>query len=233
MRHRLSGRKLNRTSAHRRALCQNLARSLFEHEQIKTTLAKAKEVRRFAEKLITLAKRASQGELAARQRIVRELGDRAIIGAEHRQEYESMSEARRGKVLRARSGRRHRRGEPKPGLAFTAESVVHRLINTIAPRFEDRPGGYTRIIKLARNRVGDNGQQAILQLVGSEASQGQARASGRPARRRRAAGRVRAARAVEPARRSARQAEQSGAAESGQSDGQSAGPQAETADRSD
>ena len=61
----------------------------------------------------------------------------------------------RAKTMRMASGRRHRTGDPKGRLAFTAESVTHRLIETVAPRFEDRPGGYTRLIRLAERRIGD------------------------------------------------------------------------------
>ena len=223
MRHLVSGRKLGRTSAHRRALLRNLAQSLIEHEQVRTTLPKAKELRRFAERLITLAKKAHQGDVAARQALVRKLCDRAIISAEHRETYDLMSDAGRQKVLRSRSGRRHRTGQPRPGLSFTAESVVHRLINTIAPRFADRPGGYARIIKLATLRVGDGGQQAIVQLVGSEDGQGKARASGTTARRKRATSRQQAARDVLQASRATSKAAESPA------DDAPAAPEAEAA----
>lgn len=196
MRHLVAGRKLNRTSAHRKALLRNMAQSLFEHEQVRTTLPKAKELSRFAEKLITLAKKAHKGDLGSLQLLISRLCDRAIIASEHREAYESMSEAVRRKVLRSRSGRRHRSGQPRPGLSFTAESVVHRLVNTIAGRYADRPGGYTRVIKLAATRIGDNGAQAVVQLVGSEEDQGKARSSGTTGRRRRAAGRYEMAKRV-------------------------------------
>lgn len=168
MRHLNQYRKLSRTSEHRRALRRNLAQSLFEHGEIVTTLTKAKDVRPFVERLITMAKKAHEGSLAARQRLVRAMNDRGIIPADHQGDYGMMADAVRHKTLRARSGRRYHTGEAKAGLKFTAESVVHRLINTVAPRYLDRPGGYTRIIKLARPRIGDNGARAILQLVGEE-----------------------------------------------------------------
>ena len=151
---------------------RNLAQSLFEHGEIITTLSKAKDVRPFVERLITLAKKAHGGSLAARQRLISLMNDRGIIPADHRGDYHMMSDAVRHKTLRARSGRRYHTGEAKAGLKFTAESVVHRLINTVAPRYLQRPGGYTRVIKLARPRVGDNGEQAILQLVGEEQKPG-------------------------------------------------------------
>ena len=172
MNHRRSQRKLNRTSAHRRAMQRNLAQSLFEHGQVRTTLPKAKDLRPFAERLITLAKRARGGNLNARRRIHSLMSDRSMIPADHREAYENLSDAKRHQVLVGRSGRYHRTGAPKGRLDFTAERVTHRLIETIAPRYEDRPGGYTRIIRLADRRIGDQSQLAVLQLVGDEESPG-------------------------------------------------------------
>lgn len=134
MRHRIAGGQLNRTSAHRTALRRNLAAALFEHETISTTLQKAKHVKSFAEKLITIAKK---GNLTARRRVIAMLSDRDIV--------EEVD------------GRIERKG-----------TVVRKLFSEIAPRYLDRPGGYTRIIKLARRRLGDNGQLVLLQLVGQE-----------------------------------------------------------------
>jgi large subunit ribosomal protein L17 len=171
MRHAVRGRKLNRTAAHRRALRRNLVQSLFEHGEIRTTLVKAKEVRPLAERLVTLA---LAGNLAARQRAEQILTDRAVIPADSRGEYDRMSDAKREKVLRARSGRRHRENRPRGGLKFTAESILHRLFADIGPRMRKRnearecAGGYTRIIKLAERRLGDGGPLALLQLVGAD-----------------------------------------------------------------
>lgn len=133
MRHRVAGRQLSRTSEHRLAFRRNLTASLFEHETISTTIEKAKEVRGFAEKLITLAKK---GTLPARRRAIAILNNRAIIKVED--------------------------GEPvKQG------TVIGKLFSDIAPRYLDRPGGYTRIIKLPKRRLGDAGQLVLLQLVGT------------------------------------------------------------------
>ena len=134
MRHRVAGRKLSRTSEHRLAMRRNLVASLFEHETVSTTLQKAKEVRSFAEKLITLAKK---GDLAARRRAISMLGNRDIVSEED------------GNVV-------------KTG------SVIGKLFSEIGPRYLDRPGGYTRIIRLSMNRLGDNGKVVLLQLVGKE-----------------------------------------------------------------
>ncbi len=171
MRHRVAGRKLNRTTAHRRALRRNLVQSLIEHGEIRTTLPKAKEVQRFAERLASLA---IDGSLAARQRAIALLNDRAIISPEQQEDYDQMSDAKRHKVLHARSGRRYRASTTKPGVKFTADTVIHKLFADLGPRFkkrnEDRncSGGYTRVIKLAQRRLGDGGDTALLQWVGDD-----------------------------------------------------------------
>lgn len=171
MRHALSGRKLNRTSSHRLALRRNLVQSLIEHGEVRTTLAKAKDARPLAERVVTLA---IDGSLAARQRAIALLNDRSIIPAEHRDEYDRMSDAKRLKVRRSRSGRRYRATTTRPGVKFTAESVIHRLFAEIGPRMKKRnekrscSGGYTRIIKLADRRLGDGTLLSILQWVGED-----------------------------------------------------------------
>lgn len=170
MRHALSGRKLNRTSAHRLAMRRNLVQSLVEHGEVRTTLAKAKDLRGFAERLVTLA---IDGSLAARQRAIALINDRAIIAKEHQEDYDKLSDAKRHQVLRSRSGRRHRSSTTKPGVKFTAESVIHKLFADIGPRMKKRvegrgAGGYTRIIKLADRRLGDGTPTAIVQLVGED-----------------------------------------------------------------
>ncbi len=119
MRHRWSGRKLGRTSAHRQALLRNLVTALLEHETIETTDAKAKEVRRVAERMITLGKR---GDLHARRMALR--------------------------VVRTKE-------------------VTTKLFDELAPRFRERPGGYTRVLKV-RRRVGDAAPMSMIELVDRE-----------------------------------------------------------------
>ncbi|MBK9126719.1 MAG: 50S ribosomal protein L17 [Phycisphaerales bacterium] len=171
MRHGVMGRKLARTNAHRLALRRNLAQSLFEHGEIRTTLPKAKEIRRFVDRLVSLA---IDGSLAARQRAEALLTDRQIIPKENQKDYDRMSDAKRAKVLRSRSGRRHRENKPRAGLKFSSESVLNRLFKDIGPRMKRRnekmnaSGGYTRIIKTAQRRLGDAGLIAIVQLVGED-----------------------------------------------------------------
>jgi len=155
---------------------RNLAQSLIQHGRVKTTLAKAKDIRPFVERLITLAVKVRRlsatgdgaGALRARRAIHRLLGDRSMIPAEHQETYDGFSDAARAKTIRMVSGRRYRTGEPKGRLAFTGETVTHRLIETVAPRFEERNGGYTRLINLADRRIGDASRTAMVQLLGDE-----------------------------------------------------------------
>jgi large subunit ribosomal protein L17 len=120
MRHLKAGRQLSRNSAHRWALMRNLITALLREEKIQTTDPKAKELRRWADRVITLGKR---GNLHARRQALGIVQDKA---------------------------------------------VVRKLFDTIAPRFKDRPGGYTRIIKLGIRR-GDAAQMALIELVSVEA----------------------------------------------------------------
>ncbi len=133
MRHLKAGRKLNRNASHRLAMKRNLAMALFRHERIITTVAKAKEVRPFVEKLITLAKR---NTLHARRLVASRLGSPA-------------------------------NAEVKPGDKDDADHrrILTKLFDEIAPRFAERPGGYTRIMKRSERRLGDAGQTAFLELL--------------------------------------------------------------------
>ena len=142
MRHKIAGRRLGRDSEHHLAMRRNMVASLFEHETISTTIEKAKEIKPFAEKMITLAKK---GTLAARRRAIAELGDRDILTE---QDGQSVKKGR----------------------------IISKLFSEIGPRYLDRPGGYTRIIRLSQRRLGDNGQLVLLQLVGQqETSAGKAK----------------------------------------------------------
>ena len=116
MRHGYAGRRFNRSASHRKAMLANLAASLIKHEQIVTTLPKAKELRPIVEKLVTLGKK---GGLAARRQAIGELRDVAM---------------------------------------------AKKLFDVLGPRYKDRQGGYTRIIK-AGFRYGDNAAQAVIEFV--------------------------------------------------------------------
>jgi large subunit ribosomal protein L17 len=116
MRHRRKGKQLSRTASHRRALLRTMASSLIRHERIETTTGRAKELRPFAERLITLAKR---GDLHARRLAAARLRDADVVG---------------------------------------------KLFEEIGPRFAQRPGGYTRILKLG-TRKGDAAEMSLIELV--------------------------------------------------------------------
>lgn len=168
MRHRVRGRKLARTVAHREALRRNLVQSLIEHGSIRTTVPKAREVRAFAEKLVTLA---IDGTLDARRRATALLNDRSFVPAEHRAAYDRLSDAKREKALRSPSGRRYRVSTTRPGATFTGESIIHKLFAGIAPEMKrrnetkGRAGGYTRIVPLPERRIGDASPLCILEWV--------------------------------------------------------------------
>lgn len=121
MRHRKAGRKLNRTSSHRKAMFANMAAALIKHEQIVTTLPKAKELRPFVEKLVTLAKK---GDLASRRAAISKVRDL---------------------------------------------EMVRKLFDTIGPRYEDRNGGYIRVLK-AGYRYGDSAPVAVIEFVDRDES---------------------------------------------------------------
>lgn len=188
MRHGVMGRTFARTAAHRKSMRRNLVQSLIEHGKIRTTLEKAKDIRRFAERLITLA---INGSVPARQRALALLNDRSVIPAANRADYNAMTDTQRERVLRSGSGRRHRHSTTKPGVEFTAESILHRLFADIGPKMKRRNerrnagGGYTRLIKIADRRLNDGGAQAILEFVGEEDAP-RAKGSERTDRKRRA-----------------------------------------------
>jgi large subunit ribosomal protein L17 len=119
MRHQKRGRKLGRNRSHRLALLRNLSCNLIEHERIITTVAKAKELRPFIERLVTLARR---GDLHSRRLVISRLGNQKQAGK--------------------------------------------KLVDEIAPRFVDRPGGYTRILKRSYRRLGDAAPTAIIEFLG-------------------------------------------------------------------
>jgi large subunit ribosomal protein L17 len=167
MRHRVGHRKLGRVTEHRISMLRNQAHALLLHERIETTVPRAKELRPFVERIITIARRGLAGEangrsLHARRLVLRDIPDRDVVG---------------------------------------------KLFDTIAPRFEGRPGGYTRILRLGFRR-GDSAEVAQIELVGSEynpnaeAEKAEAAAGAKPkgvgGRLRAAAERLRGRKADEP-----------------------------------
>jgi large subunit ribosomal protein L17 len=148
MRHRVAHRKLGRKTEHRIALLRNLCTSLITHERLITTLPKAKELRPFAERAITLGKRALAAEVP-----------------------EAALHKRRLAAAYFFSGNRHRvpdGGYKRPQAPRTAGvAALDKLFDELATRFAERPGGYTRILKLGARR-GDGAEMALIELVGSE-----------------------------------------------------------------
>ena len=159
MKHGVYGRKLGRHTNHRIALWRNMAVALFTHNQITTTIPKAKSLQPFVEKLITAAKK---GDLASRRRVIKKLGGDSVMIREEDDE----------------NVRRNKYGEVTGGT-----TISKHLFDEIAPRFADRSGGYTRIIKLGISRIGDGTDLCVIQLVGSEEAGGP-QVSGSNSRRR-------------------------------------------------
>ena len=149
MRHLVAHRKLGRTSSHRKALLRNLCASLIEHERIITTLPKAKELRPFAEHVITLGRRA---------RKAREEGQNEAAVHLTRQAANYFFPGNSG----WNSKQHNPQAERKGGVA-----AVKKVTGELAERFAERPGGYTRILKLGR-RKGDGAELALIEFVGSE-----------------------------------------------------------------
>ena len=159
MRHLKAHRKLGRTTSHRISLLRNLATSLInaEKEYIVTTVPKAKELRPYVEKVITLARKAQHltGDEAKMQEVNLR---RQAAGHFH---------AGNSTFKREQSRFRGKKGVAKEPIERTAGvKAVQRLFNELGARYKDRNGGYTRIIKLGR-RQGDNAEMAVIELVGS------------------------------------------------------------------
>jgi large subunit ribosomal protein L17 len=139
MRHRVVTKKLNRDTDHRKALMRNLAASLFVSGRIKTTIPKAKFVRAFVERLITISKR---NDLNARRQVIAMLQDRYIVDVDE-------TDIKRDKSMNIVKGPR----------------LIQKIFTEIAPKYVDVSGGYTRIIKLADCRIGDGILFCFLELI--------------------------------------------------------------------
>jgi large subunit ribosomal protein L17 len=188
MRHRKAGYKLGRTTAHREAMLRNMAASLFEHGQITTTIPKAKALQPFVEKIVTKAKK---GDVHNRRLVAAMLGgDRRAFAWSHipknasedeRQAIDDRRERAQAffDIPEAAEVERNRYGELRK-----APKIVRHIFENVAPRFEDRKGGYTRIVKLGRRRIGDGGELCVIQFCGAEEGP---EIGGRPSGRRRQA----------------------------------------------
>lgn len=140
MRHRKRTFKIGRTASHRRCLVANMLKDLVLNGRIETTLAKAKEVRRHADKLITLAK---QGDINAKRRV------RAQLMLRYNQ-------------LTSKEARAAKNGDES---AFNGDrQILKKLFDELGPQYQERPGGYTRVVH-SRTRVGDNAKMAVLEYI--------------------------------------------------------------------
>jgi large subunit ribosomal protein L17 len=151
MRHLKAGKKLGRNASHRLALYRNLALALFRHERIITTLPKAKAVRPFVEKLITLARK---GTLHARRQAIARMGP--------------MADA----VVKPPEGKDDKDADKR--------TIIQKLFSDLGPRFRERPGGYTRVLKRHERRLGDAGATAYLELLKEGETKSRARAPAPP-----------------------------------------------------
>jgi large subunit ribosomal protein L17 len=152
MKHRVVGRRLDRTTEHRTAMFRNMVTSLFRHERIVTTAPKAKEMKRFADRFITLAKQATPHARRIANRDVRDV------------------------------------------------EVLNKLFDTLGPRFKNRPGGYTRIVRVGR-RAGDAAEMAMIELVERSTpaaeGDGEKKPAGEKAEKKRATKKAKAEKAAE------------------------------------
>lgn len=151
MRHRNRGRKLGRNTAHRNSLCRNILIGLFRHGQIITTQSKAKEYAPMADKLITIAKRAEHRVKEMEKRC--SASARGEITAELQSQMEKQAQA-----IRLASFRN--------ALAKLPDKlIVRKIFHEIAPLYAERAGGYTKVLRLSKPRLGDNAPRAVLKLV--------------------------------------------------------------------
>lgn len=164
MRHRKAGRHLNRTPAHRLALLRNLARALFRYERIRTTVPKAKELRPFAEKIITLAKRAYLILAAAEDKSEAEQ-KQARLQALHYRRRAAAILGPAAETLLWNDAEDKPLKDPLNPKGNSLDNILKKLFREIGPRYAQRPGGYTRIIKLHDRRLGDAGPVAIIELL--------------------------------------------------------------------
>lgn len=176
MRHRKAGRRLSRSSGQRKALYRNLITELFRHGRLRTTEAKAKAIRAQAEKLITLSRCGqtqailslieanNQDGLAAL--VQKKRADR-LMGLARAAQSEGLStderETKQSEIESAVKGMGVHARRLAAG-RLNGSEIVHKLFDDIGPRYQDRPGGYTRILKLGR-RLGDAAQMALIELV--------------------------------------------------------------------
>jgi len=153
MRHRNRGRHLNRNAAHRRSLFRNLSRALITHEKIVTTVPKAKELRPFVERLITLAKKANAVVTAASGKGEAEEKAARTLALHYRRQAMSLLGPTHGTEIWNKEDKSN------------GDTVLKKLFREIGPRYAERPGGYTRVLKQHYRRLGDAGETAVIELL--------------------------------------------------------------------
>jgi large subunit ribosomal protein L17 len=174
MRHRVAGRRLSRSSGHRKALYRNLITDLFRHERVQTTDAKARAIRGKAEKLITLSRRGQAEAILDLAKANDEQGLAALVQTKRAQkllflareaqelsgEEKESKEAQLEQTVRAMAVHARRLAAAQ----LTDPEIVRKLFDDLGPRYQGRPGGYTRILKLGY-RQGDAAKMALIELV--------------------------------------------------------------------
>lgn len=141
MKHAKRCAKLGRTTSHRRCLFANMLKSLIQYEKVETTVPKAKELKRFADQMITFAK---EGTLASRRRAIAQLMVR----------FNALSPKERKAAKKGDTSSYN-----------TDRQVIEKLFNVLGPRFAERQGGYTRLVRLPSNRVGDNSELCVVEYL--------------------------------------------------------------------
>lgn len=161
MRHRIAGKQLSLDTDHRKAMLRNLAAGLFEHGEIETTMQRAKAVQPMVERIITIAK---EGTFRARRQIERKLNDRMVhVWVADPNVKDWKKDNQYFDLPDSGDIEFNRYGETRK-----APRLVQHIMSKIGPMFADRDGGYTRIVKLGKHRLGDGADLVRLQLVGKE-----------------------------------------------------------------
>ena len=174
MRHRVAGRRLSRSGGHRKALYRNLITDLFRHERIQTTEAKARAIRSQAEKLITLSRRGQTDSILELAQANDEQGLAALVQTKRAKKLVALAgeaQALSGDEQEAKEAQLEQNvralgvnARRKAAAGLNDPQVVRKLFDELGPRYQGRPGGYTRILKLGQ-RQGDGAWMALIELV--------------------------------------------------------------------
>jgi large subunit ribosomal protein L17 len=172
MRHRIAGRTLGRTGGQRKALYRNLISDLFRYERLQTTRVKARAIRGHAEKLITLSRRGQSDLILELARANDEVALARLVQAKRAKKLIALAQAPEGEATEGRPENALESAVRQIGVharrqaaaQLNGREIVQKLFDELGPRYQDRPGGYTRILKLGQ-RKGDAAPMAIIELV--------------------------------------------------------------------